>query len=126
LKTNKSLSVSRVVTSKLIFVAIAISATCSTTGCIRRYARVIALSTPALARVEDATTGINYGPTPAYIDVTKKFFLLSSQKGSFLYRFTLERCDSLTKSVIVTNWGKSTPVGPQHVTSLDAELLNCK
>jgi hypothetical protein len=93
-------------------------------GCAVRYARVIAQSSPQ-SYVTDKTTGQSFGPTPAYIDVSHRFFVLEHPKHHFSYIFESERCSSLDRTVEVTKWAKSAADGPHFATAITVVLPGC-
>lgn len=104
---------------------LAVSLMLSTQSCVRRYARVIATSTPPLTRVSDSATNADYGPTPAYIDLKKYFFFVAQRSHRFLFTFECTSCQSLTKALVVKDWARHSSDGPQHVTLLHATLQTC-
>lgn len=97
----------------------------STSGCVHRYARVIATSTPPLARVSNTATGADYGEAPAYIDVRKKFFFLARKRARFSFTFEKSGSQSVAKPLIVTDWGSTISSGPEHVTAIHAMMQRC-
>ncbi len=94
-------------------------------GCLTRYARVIALSSPPLCDVTDQRTGVSYGSTPAYIDVKRRFFVLQPQKSHVTYVFEHNGYKSLQKAVTIAKWAKTEAQGPNVVTSIHGVLSNC-
>jgi hypothetical protein len=94
-------------------------------GCVTRYARVIALSSPPLCDVTDQRTGVSYGLTPAYIDVQRRFFVLQPQKRQITYIFDHSGYKSSQKAVTIAKWARTKAEGPSAVTSIHGTLSNC-
>jgi hypothetical protein len=108
--------------SRLILATAIWGACFSLSGCVTRYARIIALSSPALANVKVANPASREGPTPAYIDEKTRFLLLAPQRRSYELIFDHDNCATAVTTVPVTKWGKTAKDGPTHVTSVKTTL----
>jgi hypothetical protein len=84
------------------------------------------MSTPPLARVEDARTMADYGPAPAFVDVKRHFFVLGPERRLVGLTFELPGYVPVSKKVLVTNWATTASEGPQHVTQVHAAMQACQ
>ena len=94
-------------------------------GCVHRYARIIATSTPPLARVADARTREDYGTAPAFIDIGRRFVSFIPKRASKSLIFESLDCPSISETIIVSDWGKTVSTGRQHVTLVHATMQGC-
>jgi hypothetical protein len=94
----------------------------SLSGCVTRYARIIALSSPPLANVKVVYPVSLQGPTPAYIDERARFFLFGERRRTYELIFDHDKCTAKVVAVPITNWGKTAEDGPLHVTTGRADL----
>lgn len=91
-------------------------------GCVTRYARIIALSSPPLASVKIAYPVSLEGPTPAYIDEKARFLFFAPQRRTFELIFDHDNCATNVTTVPVIKWGKTPKDGPTNVTSVKTTL----
>ncbi len=108
--------------SRLIMALIVLGACFSISGCVTRYARIIAMSSPPLANVKVAYPASLQGPAPAYIDERARFLFFAPQRRAYALIFDHDNCTPYVTAVPVTKWGKTAQDGPTHVTSVKATL----
>ena len=91
-------------------------------GCVTRYARIIALSSPPLASVKVADPASVEGPAPAYIDERARFLFLAPQRRNYTLIFDHEHCETSVTTVTISKWGNTAEDGPAHVTTVKTNL----
>jgi hypothetical protein len=94
------------------------------TGCVTRYARVIALSKPPLATVSVGPDEKFWGPAPAYIDQPARFFFLQPRRRTITLLFTLQGCDPDSQSIVIrgAKWERTLSQGQLNPTTVNGNL----
>jgi hypothetical protein len=107
----------------LLVLALAGGSSCLT-GCVTRYARVIALSKPPLATVSVGPAKKFWGPAPAYIDQPARFFFLHPRRRTITILFELQGCDSDSQSIVIrgAKWERTLSQGQLNPTTVNGNL----